>query len=209
MTGPVSLEKIVSASLKGIVKAQKDYVLWCNEWLWCAPEYLLTVYVAKEIAKLEGSKLLTLENSALAAIKDAGARGPGNLHSDIRENGRFDILLWWANGAPRAVIEIKNQVTNARKIISDVNRIVQVLHRNKEASSIDFGAIVFYTSLNDDKNKKLTAKEKLEKSMGNIEKSVKNHVGDSCLVSMHSPKIYEDEGSAWAGVVIILKPKNI
>ncbi|MGP8267509.1 MAG: hypothetical protein ACLQOQ_16260 [Beijerinckiaceae bacterium] len=60
-------DAIVAASLKGIVAAQKAYGEWTNgEWLWKAPEYLSTVYVAREIGKLPA--WITLENSARSAL---------------------------------------------------------------------------------------------------------------------------------------------
>lgn len=207
MAGPISIEDIVSASLKGIVKAQKDYELWSEEWLWEAPEYFSTVYVAKEIAKIAGSKFITLENNAKSAIKDAGAMGRGKLHGNIRENGRFDILLWWANGTPRAPIEVKCQVKDADKIMLDIKRIKEVVHRNKHDASFNFGAVVFYSSRRDDKTFK--AKAKLEQSLKNILAAVKKEVGDSCQVSMDQSKIYVDDDSAWVGAAIVLKPKNI
>lgn len=207
MAGPISIEDIVNASLKGIVKAQKDYELWSEEWLWKAPEYFSTVYVAQEIAKIAGSKFITLENGAKSAIKDAGAIKRGKLHGDIRKNGRFDILLWWANRKPRAPIEVKCQVINAKKIMSDIKRIKGVLHINKHDASFNFGAVVFYSSYCDDKIFK--AKTRLEQSLKNILADVKKVVGDSCYVSMDQTKIYTVDDSAWVGAAIVLKPKNI
>ena len=43
--------KIITKTLRGISKAQKDYEAWSGgNWLGCAPEYLITTYIAKEIA---------------------------------------------------------------------------------------------------------------------------------------------------------------
>ena len=118
MAGPLSIEDIVSAALKGIATAQKEYLAWSDDWLWCAPEYFSTVYVAREIGKIASPKYITLENNAASAIEDAGAKGRGKLHSAIRPNGRFDILLWWGNGKPRAPIEVKCKRTINHRLVA-------------------------------------------------------------------------------------------
>ena len=207
MAGPLSVEDVIAASLKGIVEAQKVYEAWSGEWLWCAPEYFSTIYVAREIGKMSAPKYITLENSAASAIKDAGAQGRGKLHSAIRANGRFDILLWWANGKPRAPIEVKCQVLKIDKIKADIERISKVIHRNKTQSSINFGAVVFYSSCVDDKT--FTAKEKISKSLENILRDAKSIAGDSCQVLLQQTKIYVVGDSAWAGAAIVLKAKNV
>jgi hypothetical protein len=207
VTGPMSTEAVIASSLKGIVAAQKAYESWSDEWLWNAPEYFSTVFVAKEIARNGASKYITLENSAKSAIKDAGARGRGRLHSAIRANGRFDILLWWSNGKPRAPIEVKCQVTKADKIISDIRRIAKVIHRNKDESSIAFGAVIFYISFRDDAT--FTAKERITKSLKNILDEVRDEVGFSCQITLQKSRIYVEGDSAWAGAAVVLRPRNV
>lgn len=204
MPAQVSIAEIARSALKGIVKAQKEYEKWSGgEWLWCAPEYFSTVFVAQEIAKLDGSKYVTVENGARSAIDDAGAMGRGRLHSKIRANGRFDMLVWWADETPRAPIEVKRQVAGIEKIRADLQRIEKVLHRNKAASSFQFGMVVFYTSCRDGKG--ISAKDKLAKRIESI-KSDCGQIIQGCTVQMTSSKIYTDEDSAWAASAIILKP---
>ena len=41
--------------------------------------------------------------------------------TDIREKGRVDILLWWANDTPRAIIEIKNQIYTKAQYEKDIH----------------------------------------------------------------------------------------
>lgn len=204
MPAQISIAEIAKGALKGIVKAQKEYEKWSGgEWLWCAPEYFSTIFVAQEIAKLEGSKYVTVENGARSAIDDAGAMGRGRLHSKIRANGRFDILLWWADETPRAPIEVKCQVAGIDKIKADLQRIEKVLHRNKADSSFQFGMVVFYTSCK--KGNGFSAKDILAKRIENIKNDC-GHLIQSCTVQMISPKIYGDSDSAWAASAIILKP---
>jgi len=201
----VSMAEIACGALKGIIKAQKEYEKWSGgEWLWCAPEYFSTVFVAQEIVKLEGAKCVTVENSARSAMDDAGAMGRGRLHGKIRANGRFDILLWWAaDETPRAPIEVKCQVAGIGKIKTDLQRIEKVLHRNKAASSFQFGVVVFYTSCRDGKG--ISAKDKLVKRIERI-KGDCGQLIQSCTVQVTSSRIYTDGDSAWTASAIILKP---
>ena len=159
MPAQIPVNSIVDKALEGIVQAQKDYAQWTDgDWLWNAPEYMLTTYIAQKISKLDGAKYLTLENSAKSAIEDAGARGKGKLHSKMRANGRFDVLLWWGGYYPRAVIEIKNQIGNIDAIKDDLLRIKEVLKRKSDDSSFQFGVVAYYTSVWD--NREFSAKER-------------------------------------------------
>ena len=204
MSAQVAIAAIARGAVNGIVIAHRAYEKWSGgEWLWCAPEYFSTVFVAQEISKLDGSKYVTVEHGANAAIKDAGARGRGKLHHKIRANGFFDILLWWADETPRAPIEVKCQVKRIEKIKADLQRIGNVINRSKQDSSFQFGMVVFYSSCKDDKV--FTAKEILSKRLVNISEGCKQLV-PKCTVKMSSSKIYTDGDSAWVASAIVLKP---
>ena len=204
MSAQVSMSKIVSGALAGVVKAQKNYAKWSGgDWLWNASEYMTTVFVAQEIAELEGTQYVTLEHGVKAAMADAGAIGQGRLHKKMKVGGRFDILLWWADETPRTPIEVKCQVASIEKIKADLQRIEKVVLRKKEDSSIQFGVMVFYTSCND--NKQFLAKEILEKRLMNIGADCKQLI-ESCSVKMTCSKIYTDGESAWVASAIVLRP---
>lgn len=204
MPAQISIAKIARGAVNGIVRAQRAYENWsCGEWLWCAPEYFSTVFVAQEISKLDGSKYVTMEHGAKAAIEDAGARGRGKLHHKIRGNGRFDILLWWANDTPRAPIEVKCQVARIEKIKSDLLRIGKVIHRSKQDSSFQFGMTIFYSSCKDSKG--FSAKEILIKRLENINSNCRELL-PNCTIKMSSSRIYTDGDSAWVASAIVLKP---
>ena len=206
MAGPLALEAIVAASLKGVVHAQKSYCKWSDEWPWCAPEYLTTVFVARELGKLRGAKFISLENKALSAIKDAGAKGRGKLHSAIRANGKFDILLWWSNGTPRAPIEVKCQVLRIAKIRADVERVSKVIGRKAANSTMGFGVIVFYSSCRD--NPEFTAKERLEKCLENLLRDARDISGPSCHVALQYVPVVSEGESAWTAAALVLRPKS-
>jgi|SRR3989338_197055 len=204
MSAQVPIAAIVKGALDGVVKAQKAYADWSGgDWLWNAPEYFSTVFVAQEIAKLDGAKYVTVEHGARAAMKDAGAIGRGKLHHKIRAGGRFDILLWWADESPRAPIEVKCQVTGIEKIKADLQRIEKVVHRNKKDSSFQFGMMIIYTSCRSSNG--FSATEILKKRLENINADCKKAVA-SCAVKMTNSRIYKDGDSAWAASAIVLKP---
>lgn len=206
MAGPLSTERVIKAVLKGIAAAQKDYESWSGEWLWEAPEYLATVYVAREIAKLKDAKWITLESSTKGTISDAGAKGRGRLHHKVRGNGRLDILLWWGNATPRAPIEVKVQVAAYDKIKADVERIEKMVHLNKGKSTLGFGCVGFYSSFKGSKS--ITAKQKIEATLRNILDNAKAQVGDKCLVAIESSRIVEDGDSAWVAAALAIRPRG-
>ena len=203
MPAQVSIAAIARGAVGGIVKAQRAYEKWSGgDWLWHAPEYFSTVFVAQEITKLDGSKYVTVEQGAKAAIEEAGARGRGKLHHKIRAGGRFDILLWWADETPRAPIEVKCQVARIEKIKADLQRIGKVIHRSKEDSSFQFGMVVFYSSCKD--SKEFAAKEILSRRLESINADCKELLS-KCSVKMISSKIHTDGDSAWMASAIVLK----
>ena len=80
MSQQISIDKVVDATLSGIKKSQQQYEKWSGgDWLWSAPEYLITVNVANKIAEIGGPQYITLENGSKAMIASAGARGKGRL----------------------------------------------------------------------------------------------------------------------------------
>ncbi len=208
MSGQIPIDMIVEKTLDGIVQAQKDYESWTGgEWLWSAPEYMLNTYIAQKIAKLDGAKYLTLENSAKSAIKEAGARGRGKLHLKIRASGRFDVLLWWGSSySPRAVIEVKNQISRLANIKEDLDRIAQVLKRTTSETSFQFGLVAYYTSCDD--NKEFSAKKQIANRIKKIYKDTKALLGNDFKVSSHSKRIKVDGVSAWVAAAILIKYKG-
>jgi len=206
MTSRISIGSVVKATLNGIKKSQKKYESWTGgDWLWNAPEYMITTNVAEEISKINGPKYLTLENSAKRALDDAGAGGRGKIHSKVRINGRFDILLWWGGGDPRALIEIKNQISNiGSESKKDLERIQSVLSRKSENSTFQFGIFAFYTSTHDARG--VTSKEKLDARLLKILKEARQLLHKSDLtVTLKNTEIVTDGDSAWVAGALIIK----
>ncbi len=141
----VSRNNIIEACLNGIEESFSIYKQWSGgEWLWNAPEYLMTVKIADEISKISQNQLVTLEDNLEYLLDVAGANRKGIISEDIRGNGRSDIVLWWGNRTPRAIIEVKNAVYGITKIDKDIRRIKCVLEQEKKYSKIQFGVVTFY-----------------------------------------------------------------
>jgi len=206
MSNLIPRAAIISAAIKGICNAQRDYEKWSGgSWLWEAPEYFAGTYVAQEIARVakQRSWFLTMEHSTKKALDDAGAKGKGRLHGKIRPNGRSDLLLWWGNDTPRAPIEIKCQVTNFKKIQADIERIDKIIHRKESDTSLKFGMAVLYTS-SKAKTGQL-AKEKVGDYIAAIVRGVKGNVSSETQTLVKQSTIRVDEDSAWAAWAIVLK----
>jgi hypothetical protein len=204
MPGNISISAIEKSALDGVVKAQKACEQWTGGcWLWEAHESLVSIFVAQELAAMKGAKYVTIEHKLKSAMKDAGAIGRGKLPYAIRPDGRIDILLWWANGTPRAPIEVKCQVVSIRKIKADLLRINKVLAHNKEKSTFQFGLLVFYSAFQDCKG--ISAREVAKEHLENIEEDCEKWAAD-CSAKMTHSKIHEDGDSAWVASVVVLKP---
>ncbi|MFQ5628355.1 MAG: hypothetical protein ACE5I1_06315, partial [bacterium] len=207
MPRSLSIDQIIEATLCGIELSQKKYENWSGGcWLWEAPEYLITINVAENIAKLSGSKYLTLEHSAKYALEDAGAKTRGRLPHDIRELGRVDILLWWANETPRAIIEIKNQIYTTDQYSRDIKRIKEFLKRKQTSSSIQFGLFAFYDSAYDGARK--TAVEKIQDKIKTVKGNIREILGDAFYISVKKSKIHQVNGDAWVAGCVFIRLKS-
>ncbi len=152
MSAAVSVEIIKNAILDGIKEAWEDYYKASNgEWLWNAPEYFITVKIRDAILKKctqDTSKkiFITLEDNVKYILTESNSKGRGKIPNDIRKDGRFDIVLWWASSYPRCIIEVKNRY-NKKQIYSDLERICKTLNKSQksEDSSLQFGVFAFYT----------------------------------------------------------------
>lgn len=142
---PYPMDEVIENTLKGIANAQREYERMNGCWLWEAPEYFMTTCVAREISShRQFGYSVTIENNVRAAIDDAGGMGRGRPRNDLRPDGNFDILLWWANDTPRTVIEVKRHIRRFAQVLSDVARICSVLDR---ADTIRNGLVAYYSSL--------------------------------------------------------------
>jgi len=206
MSKAISIEKIIESTLNGIDESVEVYKKWSGgEWLWNAPEYLITVKIAENIANIDGSKYITLEDNIDYILDLSNARGKGQVSDSARANGRSDIVLWWANGTPRAIIEVKNAVFRLDKITKDIDRIQEVLKNEKLDTSLQFGLIAFYI---DRKYKTGNAKENIEQRIYKIHSEIKELYPDlSCKLAFREKEIIKNDNDAWSSVIFLLKIK--
>jgi len=206
MSKAISIEKIIEATLDGIDESMNVYQKWSGgEWLWNAPEYLITVKIAENIANLDGNKYITLEDNVDYILDVSNAKAKGEISDLARTNGRSDIVLWWARGTPRAIIEVKNAVFRLDKIAQDIDRIQEVLKSKKLDTSLQFGLIAFYI---DRGYKNGNAQENVQKRIYKIHSEIKDVYPDlSCELSFRKKDIINNDNDAWASVVFLLKIK--
>ena len=202
----IKKNEIIKSTLDGIDESMNLYQTWSDgEWLWNAPEYLITVKIAENISKLYGTKYITLEDNVESILNLAKAKGST---SDVsRKNGRFDIVVWGKKGRPRGIIEVKNNVFRAGKIQGDIERIKEVLKRKKSKSTIEFGLIAFYTNRT---YKTKNAKQNVENKMNAILEEIKEQNTDiSFEIFFRGKEIIKNDTDAWASVVILMSnPKR-
>ena len=206
-SGPVPMKAVIKKALSGIAKAQRDYEAWSGGfWLWQAPEYILTVYIAKELWTVPGSKYLTLESNVRRTLEDAGGMGRGKISEATRPGGRSDIVLWWSSSdMPRAVIEVKKVSYSATEIKQDIERISTTLR--KRGNSIQCGLVAFYTSTRDREGDGEGARSTIKARLKNIEQETRKILGKEHRLSRHDSRIRVDGDSAWvASVLQIQRP---
>ena len=197
------MDEVIRNTLAGIAKAHADYERWTGgDWLFYAPEYLLTTYIAQEIAThRDHGYYLSLEHNARHAIREAGGLRAGRPRQDLRLGGRFDILLWWAKGTPRAIIEVKKHVSAFEHIEEDVSRICSVLKQKKDIrQGIRQGLVAYYTS-HDSDSKKL--EKFLLRRLEGIETGTREYVEDRELsLKHHRAEINIVDDSGWVAAVL-------
>lgn len=143
--------------LKGVARAFKVYESWTRgHWLWYAPEYLITVEVARSLAGGLTSRMVELEYSVKDALSEAGATHIGRPRKALRGDGKYDIVLSRKSGTPWFIIEIK-RTWNHTSLRPDIQRI----HASLLSKDINLygGILAFYVELSDKTRK--TAVERI------------------------------------------------
>jgi hypothetical protein len=211
--GPTKIEKIIDALIMGGEKAVHDfYKCSGGEWFDEAPEYLLTSYAVMSIKNVEKTHAL-LEVSVDLTRKQAGATRRGRPASAERRNGRFDIVLYWANGNPRGVVEVKSPISINSKthFHSDFTRICKTINANCD-SSFQFGIFLFYASVAKPKKKYPDSSRKIEALFTGIKKRAydvaKEHNLDFCLEHSQIHDENNDVDGAWSICAIIFTRKG-
>lgn len=201
---------IIEKTLSGICKAQKDYKDWSGGWwVWQTHEYVLTVYIVKEIMKgvaksgRPGSMYLKIEEKVQEVITAAGGAGSGRISQKARVSGRVDITLLKADGeSPRALIEVKRQVESCSNIRDGTSRICLAL-RNEE-NSLEFCLMAFYTSRRRKRTDSNGARVAIEERFEEITDGVRSFLGKKYdLGSCY--RVVGNDDDAWAACVLQIR----
>jgi hypothetical protein len=193
-------------------KAVEDFSLISGgEWFDNAPEYFLTAYIANSVRNLNTYALL--EAPVDQTREGAGAVRPGRPAKHERRNGRFDIVLYWANGNPRAGVEIKSPVWDAttQKIYPDIDRLCSALLANKDAT-FQFGVFLFYASVGKPERKHDNASQRMRELLDRFEEKAIDRAAqqgaEAVLIrgSVHRGK--EEEDGAWSMASLVITRKG-
>lgn len=211
MPGPISGRRIVEAMIQSGEKAVVDFRrISGGEWFDEAPEYFLTTYVALAVKQIESAYVL-LEPSVGQTRKFAGSVRRGRASKHERRCGRFDVVLYWANGSPRAAIEVKSPVYSVteQQIHPDIDRICSSLSVDN-GSTFQFGAFLFYASAGEPERRHGNACERLCDLLERLEKSaIERAIGREAEAKllqggMHGGR--EGDGGAWCIASVVITP---
>lgn len=209
MPGPISGLELVEAMIRSGEQAVKDFSsISGGEWFDAAPEYFLTTYIARSVGN-QGNAYALLEASVDETRKEADASRSGRAAKHERRNGRFDVVLYWKNGYPRAAVEIKSPVWTATEaqIFPDIDRLCSSLVANKD-SSFQFGAFLFYASVCDPTFKHDNASQRMRGLLGRLEgKAIERASGkgaEAILISGAVHRGKEEESGAWSIASLVI-----
>ncbi|WP_173978469.1 hypothetical protein [Magnetospirillum sp. UT-4] len=106
-----------------------------------APEYLITVSVAKAVWEWCAPMSVWPEFRLMDAMRDAGMAGAAGVPGRLDGNRRADLLLYRNGGRPHAIVEVKRNVEGWSRIAPDVERMQAVVAGG--ASSFQLGVVAF------------------------------------------------------------------
>jgi len=172
------------------------------------PEYFLTVQISHGITSLENC-YLSLEDNVRETMYEAKANGPGKPRHGLRHNGRFDIVLWWKGGKPRAVIEVKHPLYEPTEVFKkDIIRIRDTLVTSqRNGGTFQFGCLAFWTGADTPKRIHDSPTHRIEEKTDKLLYEAKKIAGDACKVSIRRT-IHEKDEWAWAAVLLVLESEN-
>lgn len=135
---------IVDAVLSGIADAKHTYAAWTRNvgyFAW-APEYLITVSVAKAVWEWCAPLSVWPEYRLMDAMREAGVP---DAHAQLDGNRRADLLLYREGSRPHAVVEVKRNVEGWGRIAADVERLRAMMAGAR--SSFQLGIVAFNCTL--------------------------------------------------------------
>lgn len=205
--GPDAGIEIINAAIKGGVKAYNEYYMLSGGfWLHNAPEYFLTTHAALALKKFD-STTLALEVSVKESRKEANAVKNGRPSGGERRGGRYDIVLYRADGKPRGCLEVKSRIfsVDRKRLVPDFVRLCKTLN-SKSRSSIQFSGLLFYSSISEPKQGSDNEKQRLGKliqRVSNLAKESTDKYGVSHTLVQGKIHVDRDWGGAWCVSCIV------
>lgn len=217
MTRATSAQMYRTAILKGIVNASKECKNMIDDDAFHrAPEYLLTVTVAKS---LSGYGPVELEVSTKQTIAKGAPMGSGRRHKLLSGLKRFDIVCFERSREqlPRAIVEIKHPYCGSiRNLTKDIGRIAVALktanksHKNPSTgrASIRHGFLAFDAWFPSPKKGDPDAATKVARWIGVIEEHAK---GKGVIAKGYSKCIntLERECQVWHVYAVVIAMKGL
>lgn len=191
-------------------KAVADFMDMSGGWWFdMAPEYFLTTYLASSIRKLDETYAL-LEVHVGETRVEARACRAGRPAEIERRNGRYDFVIYWADGTPRGAVEVKSPICiiDENRLTPDFWRICTTISSSSD-SSFQFGAFVYYASVSDPIMKHDNASGKLRNLVTNIHLKAMEMASQYGLLAVSLPgsihRGKDEDGGAWCLAAIIFK----
>lgn len=140
MGGPIALDAIAQSILGGAEAAFSTYQQMSGgHWLDVAPESFIQTSVALSLSQLQGVSerlYVTLEASPSRILHDCEIK-IDKRRIKMRSHQKFDVMIWWKNGSPRAAVEIKkcwhfsqcvNDLARMRQWLTGVSPVLQAAY---------------------------------------------------------------------------------
>lgn len=167
---------LVNTLIIGGEKAFKSFYRLSNgAWLDHAPEYFLTSHAAAAFHSTEKTGAW-LEASVFETRAEAAAINRGRPHPEERRNGRYDIVLYWANGTPRAAVEVKSPLwyADVSRLEADFSRLCRTLAAASD-STFQFCVFLYYASVAEPERTHSNARQRMLETI----KRINSHATES------------------------------
>jgi len=184
------IDSIVTAILKGIEEARKNFLFWTNDRLFLShgPAKIISIHVAQALAKIKkNAPEIFIDATVYDTLRCSLAKRDGFFEYMKRNNlsaGSFSITLDERfkhkndnDSISRAIISIKKNIRNVkREYTEEIERICKMLNSKPEdQSTLDYGIFAFYTDLPGSARKKLDVRlDEIIKSFDDVLKTFPN-----------------------------------
>ena len=201
----ISKLSVLDGVQEGIVEAYASYMEMSGLTLYDAPEYFLTVAIAKKIKSL-GNCWVTLEDNVHSTLGHANSKYIGRPRAGIRRNGRFDIVLWLKKGLPRAIIEVKHPLYQPIDVfVKDIERLRDVIVTSRRATgTFEFGCLGFWMDAANPHRKHNSPEHRIEERFNRLVEVAGNCVAGKSELTVRrteTPTIISSQtenGESWA-----------